>query len=213
MMAGRFGASRMIPRWTPMVRTAGLFPGHAAGRAAAARVRLGARRASLSAYVIFLPGRGAATLLTHLLAESGLVQQPTTSSSNSLTRSASPRLAGEWGAADFPSYFRAVVRHSVSNRHFGFEIDPFRFEQLRELIAVVSFVSRHLCAAPHRVFLDDAARRYGRPGAGPTRPGRRKPELWHRFMRTMAARSACTRTSRWAGGGSTIPNGGARLSS
>jgi LPS sulfotransferase NodH len=82
-------------------------------------------------YVIFITGRCGSTLLTHLLAESGLCGNP----DELFNEERIVELAKQWQAADFPNYFRAAVRYTVTNRRFGFEIDPFRFEQLRELVS------------------------------------------------------------------------------
>ena len=82
-------------------------------------------------YVIFITGRCGSTLLTRLLAATGLCGNP----DEFFNEECIVELAREWGTTDFPSYFRAVVRQSVTNRRFGFEIDPYRFEQLRGLIS------------------------------------------------------------------------------
>jgi LPS sulfotransferase NodH len=82
-------------------------------------------------YVIFIAGRCGSTLLTHLLAQSGLCGNP----DELFNEERVVELAREWHTTDFPAYFRAVVRRTVSNRRFGFEIDPYRFEQLREFLS------------------------------------------------------------------------------
>jgi LPS sulfotransferase NodH len=82
-------------------------------------------------YVIFITGRCGSTLLTHLLAASGLCGNP----DEFFNEERIVGLAKEWRTTDFPAYFRAVVRHTVTNRRFGFEVDPFRFQQLRELVS------------------------------------------------------------------------------
>jgi LPS sulfotransferase NodH len=82
-------------------------------------------------YVIFITGRCGSTLLTHLLAKSGLCGNP----DEFFNEERIVDLAKEWGTTDFTGYFHSVVAHSASNQRFGFEIDPFRFQQLRGLIA------------------------------------------------------------------------------
>jgi LPS sulfotransferase NodH len=82
-------------------------------------------------YVIFITGRCGSTLLTRLLAESGLCGNP----DEFFNEERIVDLAKEWATPDFAAYFHAVVEHSASNYRFGCEIDPFRFQQLRELIA------------------------------------------------------------------------------
>jgi LPS sulfotransferase NodH len=81
-------------------------------------------------YVILITGRCGSTLLTHLLADSGLCGNP----DEFFNEERITELVEEWGTRDFAAYFHAVVRSSVSNRRFGFEIDPFRFTQLREMV-------------------------------------------------------------------------------
>jgi LPS sulfotransferase NodH len=81
--------------------------------------------------VIFITGRCGSTLLTHLLAETGLCGNP----DEFFNEERMVDLARELKTTDFLAYFRAVVRHTVTNRRFGFEIDPYRFEQLRELLS------------------------------------------------------------------------------
>ena len=112
-----------------MVRLADCFP-DAAG-SLPLRAFDWERSGVAQSYVIFFTGRCGSTLLTHLLAASGLCGNP----DELFNEERMVDLARELGAADFPAYFRAVVRHTVTNRRFGFEIDPYRFEQLRELVS------------------------------------------------------------------------------
>jgi LPS sulfotransferase NodH len=113
-----------------MIRLADCFP-NAPADALPMREFDWARSGVALPYVIFITGRCGSTLLTHLLAESGLCGNP----DEFFNEERMIDLARELEATDFPAYFRAVVRHTVTNRRFGFEIDPYRFEQLRELIS------------------------------------------------------------------------------
>jgi LPS sulfotransferase NodH len=81
-------------------------------------------------YVIFFTGRCGSTLLTHLLRDSGLCGSP----EEFFNESQVPQFNKEIGAADFPQYFRAVVAKYRSNARFGCEVDPIRFNRLRELL-------------------------------------------------------------------------------
>jgi LPS sulfotransferase NodH len=121
-------------------------------------------------YVIFITGRCGSTLLTHLLAATGLCGNP----DEFFNEERIVDLARELGTTNFPAYFRAVVRRTVTNRRFGFEIDPYRFEQLREL---VSFPE--VFAPPHTVFFwmtrrDIVSQAWSFAKAKQT-------GLWHRF--------------------------------
>ncbi len=93
-------------------------------------------------YVIFITGRCGSTWLTHLIAESGLAGNP----DEYFNEERIADLAAELHTTDFPAYFRAVVRHTVTNRRFGFEIDPFRFQQLCELISFSDIFPPHRTA-------------------------------------------------------------------
>jgi len=113
-----------------MIRLADLFPDTPAGATPLRAFDWAAAGVALP-YVIFITGRCGSTLLTHLLAASGLCGNP----DEFFNEERIVELAREWGTTEFPAYFRAVVQHSASNSRFGFEIDPLRFQQLRELIA------------------------------------------------------------------------------
>lgn len=113
-----------------VVRLAELFP-QTPGGALPLRAFDWMRAGVALPYVIFITGRCGSTLLTHLLAESGLAGNP----DEFFNEERAAGLARDWGTSDFVAYFREVVRRSVSNRRFGFEIDPFRFQQLRELVS------------------------------------------------------------------------------
>jgi len=121
-------------------------------------------------YVIFITGRCGSTLLTHLLAESGLCGNPDEffNEEQMLDR------AREWRTTDFSAYFRAVVRHTVTNRRFGFEIDPFRFQQLRELVSFPNIF------APRRTVFFWMTRR-DLVSQGWSFAKAKKTGLWHRF--------------------------------
>ena len=152
-----------------MIRLADCFPDTPAD-ATPLRAFDWARSGVALAYVIFITGRCGSTLLTHLLAESGLCGNP----DEFFNEERIVELAKEWETTDFPSYFRAVVRHSVSNRRFGFEIDPFRFEQLRELISFPELF------APRRTVFFWMPRR-DIVGQGWSYAKAKKTGLWHRF--------------------------------
>ena len=115
---------------TPMARLADLFPDTPAD-AVPLRAFDWAQTGVALPYVIFITGRCGSTLLTRLLAATGLCGNP----DELFKEEGVGAFAREWGATDFPAYFQAAVRHTASNRRFGFEIDPFRFQQLRELIS------------------------------------------------------------------------------
>jgi len=114
----------------PMIRLSDCFPDTPAG-AMPLRAFDWARSGVALPYVIFITGRCGSTLLTHFLAETGLCGDP----DEFFNEERIVELAKQWGTTAFPAYFRAVVRHSVTNRRFGFEIDPFRFQQLCELVS------------------------------------------------------------------------------
>jgi trehalose 2-sulfotransferase len=121
-------------------------------------------------YVIFVTGRCGSTLLTHLIAKSGLAGNP----DEFFNEERIVDLARELHATDFAAYFRAVVRHSATNRRFGFEIDPFRFQQLCELVSFPDVF------APRRtVFLWMTRRDV--VGQGWSFAKAKKTGLWHRF--------------------------------
>lgn len=113
-----------------MVHLADLFPGTPAGAPPLKEFNW-ARSGVALPYVIFITGRCGSTLLTHLIAESGLAGDP----DEFFNEECIVDLARELHTRDFAAYFRAVVRHTVTNRRFGFEIDPLRFQQLRELVS------------------------------------------------------------------------------
>jgi LPS sulfotransferase NodH len=121
-------------------------------------------------YVIFVTGRCGSTLLTHLIAASGLAGNP----DEFFNEERIGELAAEWGTGDFAAYFAEVVRRSVSNRRFGFEIDPFRFEQLRELVSFADLFP------PRRTVFFWMTRR-DVVGQGWSYAMAKKTGLWHRF--------------------------------
>jgi LPS sulfotransferase NodH len=92
-------------------------------------------------YVIFITGRCGSTLLTHILAATGLCGDP----DEFFNEERIAELVEKWGATDFPAYFQNVVRQNTSNSRFGFEIDPFRFEQLGELISFADIFPARGC--------------------------------------------------------------------
>jgi LPS sulfotransferase NodH len=159
----------MIPAMEAMPRLADLFPGTAEGALPLREFDWGRSGVALP-YVIFITGRCGSTLLTHLIAESGLAGNP----DEFFNEERIVDLAAELRTTDFPAYFRAVVRHSVTNRRFGFEIDPFRFQQLREL---VSFPD--LFPARRTVFFWMTRRDI--VGQGWSYAKAKKTGLWHRF--------------------------------
>ncbi|HWB48157.1 MAG TPA: Stf0 family sulfotransferase [Stellaceae bacterium] len=152
-----------------MIRLADCFPDTPAGALPLTEFDW-ARSGVAQAYVIFITGRCGSTLLTHLLAESGLCGNP----DEFFNEERIVDLVREWGVGDFPSYFRAVVRHSVTNRRFGFEIDPFRFAQFREL------VSFPVLFPPHRTVFFWMTRR-DIVSQGWSFAKAKKTGLWHRF--------------------------------
>jgi len=152
-----------------MTRLADLFPGTPAG-APPLREFDWTRSGVALPYVIFITGRCGSTLLTHLIAESGLAGNP----DEFFNEEHIAGLVRDLRATDFPAYFRAVVRHSVTNRRFGFETDPFRFQQLREL---VSFPD--LFPPRHTVFFWMTRRDVVRQGWSFAKA--KKTGLWHRF--------------------------------
>ncbi|GEM_PF-2180563 len=82
-------------------------------------------------YVIFTTGRCGSTLLTHLLGDTGLCGWP----DEYFNEKCLLPLCEAWEIFNFPDYFAAIVDRSATNRRFGFEIDPFRFEQLHQMAA------------------------------------------------------------------------------
>jgi len=156
----------MIP---PMIRLADCFPDTPAGALPLRAFDWGRSGVALP-YVIFITGRCGSTLLTHLLADSGLCGNP----DEFFNEERIVELARELGTTDFPAYFRAVVRHSVTNRRFGFEVDPFRFEQLRELVAFTEIFP------PRRAVFFWMTRR-DIVSQGWSYAKAKKTGLWHRF--------------------------------
>jgi LPS sulfotransferase NodH len=152
-----------------MIRIADCFPDTPAG-APPLREFDWARSGVALPYVIFITGRCGSTLLTHLLAESGLCGNP----DEFFNEERIVGLAGELRTADFPAYFRAVVRHSVTNRRFGFEVDPYRFQQLRELVSFPDIF------APRRTVFFWMTRR-DIVGQGWSFAKAKKTGLWQRF--------------------------------
>lgn len=152
-----------------MSRLADLFPGTPPG-APPLREFDWARSGVALPYVIFITGRCGSTLLTHLVAESGLAGRP----DEWFNEEGIVELAREWRTTDFPAYFRAVVRHTVTNRRFGFEIDPFRFEQLAELISF-----RDVFPPRRTVFFWMTRRDLVSQGWSYAKA--KKTGLWHRF--------------------------------
>ena len=152
-----------------MVRLADLFPGTPPNAPPLKEFDWGRSGVALS-YVIFITGRCGSTLLAYLIAESGLAGYP----DEFFNEERIADLARELHTSDFPAYFRAVVRHSVTNRRFGFEIDPFRFQQLREL---VSF--RDIFAPGRTVFFWMTRRDIVAQGWSFAKA--KKTGLWHRF--------------------------------
>jgi LPS sulfotransferase NodH len=122
-------------------------------------------------YVIFITGRCGSTLLTHLLAESGLCGNP----DELFNEERVVELAKEWQVSDFPSYFQAAVRYTVTNRRFGFEIDPLRFEQLRDLVSFPDIFP------PRRAVFFWMTRR-DIVGQGWSFAKAKKTGLWHRYV-------------------------------
>src|SRR5580658_2414201 len=106
-----------------MIRLADCFPDTPAD-ALPMRAFDWARSGVALPYVIFITGRCGSTLLTRLLAASGLCGNP----DEFFNEEQMIDRAREWQTSDFRAYFRAAVRHTVTNRRFGFEIDPFRFQ-------------------------------------------------------------------------------------
>ena len=153
-----------------MIRLADLFPDTPAG-APPLKEFDWARSGVALPYVIFITGRCGSTLLTHLLAASGLCGNP----DEFFNEEGIVELAQKLGVSDFPGYFRAIVRHSVTNRRFGFEIDPFRFQQLRELISFPEIFS------PRRTVFFWMTRR-NVVGQGWSYAKAKKTGLWHRFV-------------------------------
>jgi len=152
-----------------MVRLADLFPGTPPG-APPLKEFDWARSGVALPYMIFVTGRCGSTLLTHLIAESGLAGNP----DEFFNEERIVDLARELHATDFAAYFRAVVRRTVTNRRFGFEIDPFRFEQLRELVWFP-----HVFAPRHTAFFWMTRRDI--VGQGWSFAKAKKTGLWHRF--------------------------------
>lgn len=152
-----------------MARLADLFPGTPLGAPPLREFDWGRSGVALP-YVIFITGRCGSTLLTHLIAESGLAGNP----DEYFNEERIVDLAADLRATDFPAYFRAVVRHTVTNRRFGFEIDPFRFQQLRELISFAD-----VFATRRTVFFWMTRRDV--VGQGWSYAKAKKTGLWHRF--------------------------------
>jgi LPS sulfotransferase NodH len=152
-----------------MIRLADLFPDTPAG-ATPLKEFDWARSGVALPYVVFITGRCGSTLLTHLLAGSGLCGNP----DEFFNEERIAELATGWGTTDFPGYFRAVVRHSVTNRRFGFEIDPFRFEQLRKLVSFLDLFP------PRRTVYFSMTRR-DIVGQGWSFAKAKKTGLWQRF--------------------------------
>lgn len=152
-----------------MVRLVDLFPGTPADAPPLREFDWGRSGVALP-YVVFITGRCGSTLLTHLVAESGLAGNP----DEFFNEERIVDLARELHTADFPGYFRAVVRHSVTNRRFGFEIDPFRFQQLRQLVSFPEIF------APRRTVFFWMTRR-DIVGQGWSFAKAKKTGLWHRF--------------------------------
>ena len=152
-----------------MIRLTDCFPETAAG-VLPLRAYDWARSGVALPYVIFITGRCGSTLLTRLLADTGLCGNP----DEFFNEEQIADFAREWGATDFPDYFRAVVRHSVTNRRFGFEIDPFRFQQLREMISFPEIFS------PRRSVFFWMTRR-DIVSQGWSFAKAKKTGLWHRF--------------------------------
>jgi trehalose 2-sulfotransferase len=121
-------------------------------------------------YVIFITGRCGSTLLTQLLAKSGLCGNP----DEFFNEERVVDLAKELGATDFPGYFHAVVAHNAGNHRFGFEIDPFRFQQLRELIAFTDIFPPSGCVFFWMTRRDIVSQAWSYAKA-------KKTGLWHRF--------------------------------
>jgi LPS sulfotransferase NodH len=113
-----------------MIRIADFFPDTPSGSAPLQSFDWQGSGVALP-YVIFITGRCGSTLLTHILAATGLCGDP----DEYFNEERIAELAENWGTTDFPSYFHNVVQRTASNDRFGFEIDPFRFDQLRELIS------------------------------------------------------------------------------
>jgi LPS sulfotransferase NodH len=152
-----------------MVRLADLFPGTPSGAPPLKKFDW-ARSGVALPYVIFVTGRCGSTLLTHLIAESGLAGNP----DEFFNEERIVDLARELHATDFSAYFRAVVRHTMTNRRFGFEIDPFRFQQLQELVSFPDIF------APSRTVFFWMTRR-DIIGQGWSFAKAKKTGLWHRF--------------------------------
>jgi LPS sulfotransferase NodH len=152
-----------------MIRLADCFPDTPADAPPMRELDWGRSGVALP-YVIFITGRCGSTLLTHLLAESGLCGNP----DEFFNEEQMGDRAREWRTSDFPAYFRAVVRHTVTNRRFGFEIDPFRFQQLRELVSFPDIF------APRRTVFFWMTRR-DIVSQGWSFAKAKKTGLWHRF--------------------------------
>lgn len=152
-----------------MARLAELFPGTPPG-APPLREFDWARSGVALPYVIFITGRCGSTLLTHLIAETGLAGRP----DEYFNEEGIVDLAREWRVTNFSAYFRAVVRHTVTNRRFGFEIDPFRFQQLCELISF-----RDIFPARRTVFFWMTRRDIVSQGWSYAKA--KKTGLWHRY--------------------------------
>ena len=152
-----------------MVRIADLFPGTPPGTPPLKEFDW-ARSGVALPYVIFVTGRCGSTLLTHLIAESGLAGNP----DEFFNEERIVDLARELHTTNFAAYFRTVVRHSVTNRRFGFEIDPFRFQQLRELVSFPEIF------APRRTVFFWMTRR-DIVSQGWSFAKAKKTGLWHRF--------------------------------
>jgi LPS sulfotransferase NodH len=152
-----------------MIRLADLFPNTPAD-ALPLRHFDWARSGVALPYVIFITGRCGSTLLTHLLAETGLCGNP----DEFFNEERIAALSGQWQIEDFSTYFTAVVRRTMSHRRFGFEIDPFRFEQLRKM---VSFPDIFM---PRRTVFFWMTRR-DIVGQAWSYAKAKKSGLWHRF--------------------------------
>ncbi len=152
-----------------MIRLADCFPDQPAGALPLRNFDWGQSDVGLP-YVIFITGRCGSTLLTRLLAKSGLCGNP----DEFFNEERIVDLIKEWGATDFPSYFHAVVAHSASNHRFGFEIDPFRFQQLRELVAFTDVFSPRGSAFFWMTRRDIVSQAWSYAKA-------KKTGLWHRF--------------------------------
>lgn len=152
-----------------MARLVDLFPGTPPGAPPMQEFDW-ARSGVALPYMIFITGRCGSTLLTRLVAESGLAGNP----DEFFNEERIVDLARELQTTDFPAYFRAVVRHTVTNRRFGFEIDPFRFQQLRELVSIPDIFPSRRTAFFWMTRRDIVSQAWSFAKA-------KKTGLWHRF--------------------------------